>query len=160
MNVYATAADLANWTGTTAPDGAANLLRSATLLVAVASGRDPYIDVPTGTDAAILRDATTAQAAAWTAAGINPTAGGLDAATVKQTKLGSGDITYDVAAQAEARAAAVARLSAEARSILYSGGLLLVDVPAGADPCDGLLDYFGTGIVTGRPFSLRAWRNL
>lgn len=160
MTPYATTADLQTWTGTDAPANADALLRSATVLVAVASGRDPYTDTPAGTAVEILRDATTAQAAAWTAAGIDPAAGGIDTAAVKSKKLGSADIAYDVTAQAQLRADAVEKLSPEARNILYSGGLLLVDLPKGADTTDDTVDWMGTGITLGPPFSLSTWRNL
>lgn len=146
MNLYATYTDLTTWLGTTPPANGDELLRSATILIAAAAARDPYIDTPTGTDVDVLRDATTAQAAAWIAAGINPAAGGIDTSAVKSKKLGSADISYDTAAQAQLRADAVAKLSAEARNILYIGGVLHVDLPLGADECDELIDFTGNGV--------------
>lgn len=140
LTAYATSTDLASWLGTAAPSNAASLLRSATVLVAVATGRSPY-DTPSGDDAEPLRDATTAQAAAWIAAGITPAAGGLDSAPVKESKLGPGDITYDTAGQADARAKAAAELGSEARAILLAAGLLLVDLPVWPAADDQLLDY-------------------
>lgn len=159
MTPYATLSDLADWTGETAPANGDILLRTATTLVARAAGRNPYIDAPAPADVEPLRDATTAQAAAWIAAGVTPAALGIDSAPVKGEKLGSADITYDTAGQAEARATAATQLAPEAADILYNAGLLVLPLPVTADSTDGLADYglSATFLVT------RAstwWRNL
>src|SRR4051794_30011637 len=161
MNTYATYSDLQAWLGTTPPDNADELLRSATTLVATASGRNPYVDTPTGPDVEPLRDATTAQAAVWIATGVTPAAGGLDTAPVKGKKLGSADITYDTTGQTAARTAAAKELAAEARDILYNAGLLVLDLPQWTDTdTDSLADYTGAGTAVGRPIPLEWWKNL
>lgn len=157
LTVYATSGDLATWLGTTAPANAAILLRSASILVAAAANRDPYTDTPTGDQATVLRDATTAQAAAWVATGIDPAKLGIDAAPVKSRKIGSGDISYDTAGQSEARTAAATELVPEARQILYTGGLLALPLPVGATATDHL-EHFGLSGPLRWPFSW--WRNL
>lgn len=161
MNVYATYSDLQTWLGTTPPTNADELLRTATTLVATATGRNPYVDTPTGPDVAPLRDATTAQVAAWIATGVTPSAGGLDTAPVKGKKLGSADITYDTTGQTAARTAAATMLTAEARDILYNARLLTLDLPQWTDPdTDSLADYTGAGTVVGRPMPREWWQNL
>ena len=158
LTAYATSADLTAWTGAEAPLNADMLLRSATVLVAAAANRDPYTDIPDADAAPVLRDATTAQAAAWITLGINPEAAGLDAAPVKNRKIGSGDIGYDTTGQSEARTAAATELAPEARQILYTGGLLALLEPVwtGVDH----LDHFGlTGPCRPR-WSQEWWQNL
>jgi len=141
--VYATSTELATWTGVSAPANATSLLRSASLLVAAATGRDPYTEeAPSGATAEALRDATTAQAAAWSTAGVDPsTSGLLSVAPVKRSSIGTGTVERDTALLAEAMKAAATELSAEARAILIAAGLLLVPLPVGASTADRLLDY-------------------
>ena len=124
--------DLANWTGTAAPANATNLLRSATSLVLEATASAYYpVDPATGlsTDAptaAVLRDATCIQAAAWVALGIDPATGGVSTATVVQEKsLGSARLVYANAAEAEqARSATLRNLVPEAMRKLALNNLL------------------------------------
>lgn len=128
---YATTSDLSGWLpdGTAMPDNATALLRSATIRMANACNRSPY-DTPTSTDAGPLADATCAQAASWVALSMNPAAQGLDIAPVKQSKIFTGDVTYDTTGQAEARQTAAADLCPEACEILRAAGLLWQPVPA------------------------------
>lgn len=156
---YATTGDLANWLGHGGPANAVSLLRSASILVAAAANRDPYTDVPDTIAARVLRDATTAQAAAWIALGIDPARLGLDVAPVKSRKIGSGDISYDTTGQDAARQAAATQLAPEARQVLYTGGLLALLEPVGADPSDGLPSY---GLSAAPPLNwpLSWWHNL
>lgn len=142
--VYATEADLGTWLaglGLTAPANSAGLLRSATMLVARACNRNPYNDVPTTTDAPILRDATTAQVASWVTLGITPAAAGLDTAPVKSRKIGTADISYDTTGQADKREQAASELAPEAERILIAGGLYALDLPVWTDPSDPLPTY-------------------
>lgn len=142
MLTYADLDDLATWTGADAPANADQLLRSATVVVAAATGRNPYTDdTPTGTNATVLRDATTAQAAVWIALSLDPTTAGLTSGSVKRSKIGTGDVEYDTTGQAEARAQAANELAPEARKILLTAGLLLVDLPVWTGDTDRLLDY-------------------
>lgn len=114
-STLATPEDLADWTGTTAPANAAQLLRSATTLVLDATEGAHYpVDEATGlsTDTQVLeamRDATCIQAAAWAAINYNPLTGGVATSTVKRSKkIGSGSIELagaDAAARAQAAAA-------------------------------------------------------
>lgn len=165
MNSYATVDDLTDWleaTGLVTPDNADALLRSATVLVARACNRDLYTDVPTTTDAAVLRDATTAQATAWITLGVAPAAAGLDAAPVKTKKIGSATIERDTAGQSEARVAAATEIAPEARQILLAAGLFALDLPVWTSDTDPLADY---GLdrprsIGLRPWSLSQWQNL
>lgn len=142
MLVYATSAQLATWTGEAAPANADLLLRSASILVALAAGQNLYGAAPSGSTAEALRDATTAQAAAWIALGVTPTSGGaLTEAPVKRSSIGTGTVERDTALLAQARADAVAELVDEARAILAAAGLLLLDLPVWTSGDDRLLDY-------------------
>lgn len=143
MLVYATSSDLAAWTGASAPSNATALLRSASILVAAAAGRDPFTEAaPSGATAEALKDATTAQAAAWIAAGVDPvTSGLLVEAPVKRSSIGTGTVERDTGLLAQAVKSAATELGAEARAILLAAGLLLVDLPVWTSGDDRLLDY-------------------
>jgi hypothetical protein len=151
MNVYATTSDLTAWLtdlALTVPANAAGLLRSATVLVAKACARNPYTDVPDANAASILRDATTAQVAAWVGSGVTPATLGLDSAPKKSSKIGTADVTYDTTGQADKRETAATVLAPEAAQILIAGGLYALDVPQWIDPdTDGLPTY---GLDSGR----------
>ena len=135
MRVYATTADLTTWSEAPAPANAAGLLRSASLLVEAATKAAVY---DTGADgkptagavADAFRDATCAQAAMWSAAGIDPAGGGVaSSAPVRSKKLGSGAIDYDTSVNAsvtafEAKRAAATTLCLEAWLILQQAGLV------------------------------------
>lgn len=130
--VYADAGDLAAWTGTTAPDNADVLLRSAALLVR-RDTRSAYYDTDdTGlpTDTKIFdafRDACCAQATQWVALGVDPAAGagGTTGGAATETWIGTGKVTYadPSKAVADARAAASSTLCDEAVQILTDAGL-------------------------------------
>lgn len=142
LTVYATPSDLASWLQGSPPTTVVPLLRSATFVIAEACARNPYSDTPTGTDAAVLRDATCAQVAAWVALGINPDAVGIDGpAPVKKSSILGADIEYDTKAAVEARSQAARELAPQAESILDAAGLLWVPKPL-ADT-SGALRHFG-----------------
>lgn len=135
MILYATSTDLASWTGQAAPDDAAALLRSASVLVRTAT-RAALYDVDSAgkpSDAVILgafRDATCAQAAAWSAAKINPAEQGLglgEPGVVSKSMGGRtvqyADLSGSVTIQQQ-RATAATELCPEARNILAAEGLL------------------------------------
>lgn len=158
MTIYASADDLAAWLGETAPANAATLLRSAAIVVAAAANRDPYGDAPTGDTADALRDATTAQAAAWIANGIDPATAGLDTAPVKSKKIGTATIERDTSGQSAARTTAATAIAPEAEKILYAAGLLAAELPVWTSETDRLPSY-GLPRASGlEPWSL--WRNL
>lgn len=146
MILYATLDDLLTgpqpWL-TDDPGNLDQLLRSATLLVAVAAGRNPYTDpTSTGAEAAALRDATCAQVAAWVRGGVDPSGGGAADALPKRTEIFEAKVEYDTATQAAARAKAVEELAGESVAILRISGLLVEAVPlfdtTGALPTWGL----------------------
>lgn len=155
--VYATVADLADWLaglGLTPPANATGMLRYASYLIARACDRNPYRDLPTDTDAPILRDATTAQVAAWVTLGVSPAAAGLDSAPLKSRKIGTADLSYDTTGQAAARTAAATQLAPEAMQILVAGGLYALDLPVWTSDTDRLADY---GLDRPRSIGLRPW---
>jgi len=101
--VFALPADMAAWTGGTAPVNAAQLLRSASILVSRFTETAFYLTDTTGmpTDAGVLeafKDAVTAQAAFWAASNIDPAAAGFSTSGILSAKrIGSASLTYDVA---------------------------------------------------------------
>lgn len=134
MRIYATSEDLTAWSSSPAPANAAGLLRSASLLVEDATITGIYATDTAGlpTDPAVaeaFRDATTAQAAMWSAAGIDPAGGGVaSSAPVRSKKLGSGSVEYDTSVNSSVTAyamkqAAATSLCAEAYLILRQAGL-------------------------------------
>lgn len=136
--VYATAADLATWTGTTAPTNATPLLRRASALVRKATGTAFYATGTNGlpTDAPTLQafnDATCAQATFWAANNIDPATGGLSQAGILTNKrLGSASLTYDAMGSGsvtawQTRAAATSELCEEAFDILTAAGINLIN---------------------------------
>jgi hypothetical protein len=125
---------------TTTPTNVAALLRSATMVVAEAAERNPYTDTPSAADALVLADATCAQVAAWVSAGVDPT-NPVTEATVKERAFDTARFVYDTTGQAQARTAALTKISDEARRILYVGGLLSVPLPVGTSPFDVLPTY-------------------
>ena len=132
MLIYATVDDLTDWTETTAPDNATQLLRTASLLVRKATLTARYATDTTGLPTETLvaqafRDATCAHAAAMDAANINPLAGGAvtTAATATSKKVGSAQVEYaGSAAAAAARAELAECLAPEAQAILQHAGLV------------------------------------
>ncbi|TIH33682.1 hypothetical protein [Subtercola vilae] len=125
--------DLAAWTGAAAPANAANLLRSATILVLDATESAYYaIDPLTGlaTNAQTkqaLNDATCIQVAAWLAFGYDPLSGGVMVAGVASSSgIGSARETYaDALFAAQAKADAVTGLVPEATRVLRRKNLLV-----------------------------------
>lgn len=133
MLVYATAEDLAADPWQLTPVNAAGLLRSASLLVRGATTATVYDVNETGlpTDATVLaafKDATCAQATAWDALGIDPTAGAAGAAgapIVAASSIGSAQVQYGVSLTlGDKRAEAAVTLCSDAVQILRDAGLL------------------------------------
>lgn len=140
LTVYANAVDYGNWARAPIPDNIDQLLRSASIRVALACFRDPYGDTPTGDAVDPLRDATLAQVSSWQALGVDPNAGGLDTRVKVESKIATGSVKYDAISAKDVQAA-INDLAPEAREILTAAGLIFEPAPMGADPCDGLLDY-------------------
>jgi hypothetical protein len=136
--IYATSDDLAAWTGSTAPDNAATLLRTASLIVRRATMTATYAVDETGapTDADVLdafRDATCAQAAAMAANDVDPLAASAGAAgEIASSSIGSASISF--ATDASTSALTRSLLSAvtdEAAMILSRAGLTAQPVYVG-----------------------------
>lgn len=131
MLIYATTVDLQGWTGATPPANAEAQLRTASLMVREATMTSYYAVDGTGvpTDATILqafKDACCAQAAALSAAGIDPLGGGvIKSGVASQKAVGSARIDYaDAAAAAASRAGLVGSLCTEAHRILQEVGIM------------------------------------
>jgi len=128
--VYATSGDLATWTGTTAPDNATTLLRTASLIVRKATKTAVYATDDTGapTDADTIdafRDATCAQAAAMDANGVDPLAGQAGASQeIASTSIGSASISFANGSANTSAADLLSDLCAEAAMILGEADLL------------------------------------
>lgn len=130
MLLHATPADLAAWTGQPAPTNATMLLREASIRVRTATLRDRYDTTPSGLPALddlaeAMRDATCAQAAAWSAADIDPTGGAAaGGAAVVKSELDGARVEYDAAPLTAARAELLGPgLTPTALAILRSVGL-------------------------------------
>lgn len=132
--VYADAAALTAWTGQAPPANAAQLLRSASMLITTATVASVYgvDDAGLPSDAKVLeafKDATCAQVAYWVGAGVDPAAGGISTkAPVRGKGLGSGRVEYDTAVSGsvtafQAKRAAAATLCSEAFIILHQAGI-------------------------------------
>jgi hypothetical protein len=127
--IYADAADLAAWTGATAPSNATVLLRAASILVRDVTMSAMYAVDSSGlpTDPATLQafaDATCAHAAALAAAGIDPAAAGTQAG-VSATAIGSASVSYLGYLGAEAARLELSRnLCPQALSLLRAQGML------------------------------------
>ena len=131
MLVYATAEDLTTWTGTAAPDNAAQLLRSASGMVRHATRAALYDTTPAGLPsdpdvADAMRDATCAQAAAWAALDVDPTSGPAGVAgQVQSSSILSGSVTYAQREGADAdKVATLTGLVPDAVMVLEQAGLL------------------------------------
>lgn len=141
--VYATNADLTAWlAGASLPANSTVLLRSASMLVRNATMTALYNVDNEGlpSDAAVLEaftDATCAQAAYWSAAGVDPTSGGVStSAPVRSKKIGSAGIEYDTGVSASvtafsAKQAAANSLCGEAWMILQQAGIAPAGVARG-----------------------------
>lgn len=140
---YATTADLAAWlVDVTLPDDAVRLLRSASLRVALACQRDPYIDTPATTEVAPLRDATCAQAAVWVTLGVSPDAVGSTSGVVKRSTILSATVERDTSVSAATLDEAINTLAPEAAAILTAAGLIWLPVPTQATDA-GFLPSWG-----------------
>lgn len=149
MDSYATTEQLAQWLQADPADNATPLLRSATILVALACFRNPYSDpAPSVDDAAVLADATCAQVAAWIALGINPAQLGIapGSAPIKSSTILGGTVQRDTTGQTALQVQAATMLAPEVRDILTLSGLIYEPVPIAADFND--LPYWGSE----RPF--------
>ncbi|WP_404285428.1 hypothetical protein [Glutamicibacter arilaitensis] len=135
MRIYATAADVQEWTGQAPPDNVVPLLRSASALVEEATMMAVYpVDndgLPRRTaDGDAFRDATCAQVAYWVANSLDPSAGGLDELSVKvasSKSIKGASVSYDAADAArskQARVDALTTLSHAAFAILRNAGLI------------------------------------
>ncbi len=157
---YATVADLTAWVDSdlTLPENITEVVRSANLLVARSLAENLYNDGTTRDQ--VRKDATTAQAAAWCATNIDPTAGpaGVEA-IVKSKALASGSITYDTPT-AKDRGAAISALAPDAYNILWSAGLIYAPLPVwSATPDPGtFIDELGrVGGLYGYGYGTRAY---
>jgi hypothetical protein len=135
---YASAADLATWTGTTAPTNATQLLRRASALVRKATAVAFYATdtngLPTDTDTLqAFNDATCAQANFWAVNNIDPAAGGLTQTGVLTSKrIGTAALTYDAAGSGsvtawQAKVTAATELCEEAFDILAAADINLIN---------------------------------
>lgn len=135
MRIYATAADVQEWTGQAPPDNVVPLLRSASALVEEATMLAVYaVDsdgMPRHADhAAAFKEATCEQVSFWAANDLDPTTGelvevGKRVASSKSIKGAS--VSYDAADTARAKQARVDALRAlctSAFSILRNAGLI------------------------------------
>lgn len=135
MRVYATEADLLNWTGQAPPANAVSLLRAASSLVEDAALLAHYPTdsaglptVPATVEA--FMEATCEQAAYWAVNSLDPAAGqlaeqGKKIASSKSIKGAS--VSYDsadAAATKQARVEALTTLSHAAWTILRNAGLI------------------------------------
>jgi hypothetical protein len=133
--IYATAADLAEWTQQAAPANAAALLRSASLLVREATKSCFYAvdagNLPTDADTKqAFNDATCAQAAFWVANGIDPQAVLAPPKILNSKAIGSARLSYDTSGAGslqayQARVEAAQSLCDEAVRILQDAQLQL-----------------------------------
>lgn len=126
--MYATSGDVERWIGAPPPEKAEALIRRASVMVGVATRMARYATTPAGmpvdpdiVDA--LRDATTAQVAAWHTAGIDATSEEVTARVAK-TSLDGASLDYDTRAADEKTLALRTTLCDEARDILDLAGLL------------------------------------
>jgi len=135
MRVYATSADVQEWTETAPPDNVVSLLRSAsalveetTMLAVYPVGSDGYPTSPA--HVAAFREATCEQVAFWAANGLDPAKDGLDEQAVKvasSKSIKGASVSYDSADSAKAKKARVDALSMLCRasfSILRNAGLI------------------------------------
>lgn len=142
LTVYATESDLDSFGLANIPDEVDRYLRAATFDIAEATNRNPYTDVPSDTDAPVLRDATCAQIAAWVALGIDPDRRSVDGAQpVKKSTILSADVEYDTTVRDEGRSLAGRKLMPQAEAILTAAGLLWL--PTAVSSADDCLPTYG-----------------
>ena len=136
MRLYATEADLTAWLEPEpVPAKAGALLRSASSLIRSETKRATYATDADGypTDVTLrqaFREATMAQAAYWSASGIDPALGAAGVKPLAASKsIGGASIAYSVyAATAEARANSAGALGPDAFYLLEDAGMLAGDV--------------------------------
>lgn len=135
MRVYATPADVQEWTETAPPDNVVPLLRSASALVEEATMLAVYPVNREGlpkspAHVAAFREATCEQVAFWAANDLDPSKGGLDEQAVKVASSKSvkgASVSYDASDMARAKQArvdALRELSTSAFQILRNAGLV------------------------------------
>lgn len=133
--VYATTADLADWSSLPSPVNATQLLRSASILVRNGTMTARYATDEDGlpTDpkvVAAFREATCAQATLWQATGIDPATGAMITTNPVASKgIGTARISYDTSAAASVAALSIRRdaatsLCTDAWLILQQAGLV------------------------------------
>ena len=135
MRIYATAADVQEWTGQAPPDNVVPLLRSASGLVDEATMLAVY---PADTEglprltrhATAFKEATCEQVAFWAANGLDPSTGELvevEKRVASSKSIKGASVSYDVADTARAKQArvdALRVLCTSAFSILRNAGLI------------------------------------
>jgi hypothetical protein len=127
--VYATPADLTNFTDAQHGDETKPLLRKASVLVRRACRNDRYDAAPNGTpsDADLktaMVEATCAQVEVWLAGGYDVIAGpGGQAPRATSIGVDGGTVSYDSYLTNEARAEAMTSLHDDALAILRDAGL-------------------------------------
>lgn len=140
--IYATLQQLDEWFDglpVAPPDNPTGYLRAASILIARACNRQPYIDTPDDASAGALADATCAQIASWVTLGIDPDKAGTDMpGPVKSSKILDATVERDTTAATKLLTAAVEGLADQAEAILQQAGLLWTPVPLGADTTDTL----------------------
>lgn len=129
MLIYADTGDLETWTGETAPDNAATLLREASILVGSACRADLYDTLPSGlpADDALadaMRDACCAHAGYWAANGIDP-AKGADGIPIVVTasSIDGASVSTNGGDKAAEALASLSKLRPNALTILRLAGL-------------------------------------
>lgn len=150
LTPYAVDDDLDTWVPELVesfPDNRAQVLRSACLLVAQALNESLYDPTVVIDDA--RRDASCAQAAAWIASSLDPTAGEAGIAGKAKSKSVNGvTLTYDIPTAAD-RAGALKLLCGDAYNILYSASLIWVPLPIWSETPDQGLFVNEFGVVGG-----------
>lgn len=133
MRVYATEQDVQEWSEDTSPVATA-ALRRASSLVEYATRLDRY-EVDTDgypTETAVknaMQNATCAQVAFWSAAGIDPTAGAVgQTARLSSQSVPAGSVSYQGVLGAAELGTAATSLCDEAYTIIYNAGLMRAQV--------------------------------
>ena len=129
MRIYATEAELADWSGVAVPANAGALLRSASSLIRAETRSARYVTDTDGypTDTALrtaFREAVCAQAKFWADHKVDPSLGAAGVAPAAVSKsIGAASITYEQGATA-AKAEAVNGLAPDAYYLLADAGLI------------------------------------
>lgn len=129
MLIFATEAQLSDWTGQPSPSNAVALLREASIRVRSTCQADVFDVLPNGLPAdddkrIAMQEATCSQAAVWAATGVDPTAGaGGLAKEVVSSGIDGASTTFNTAATDAAKAESIDRLCLAAYTILRNAGL-------------------------------------